>query len=131
MEISMTQLAFSVDQAAVAVRAMLARGPWTRAPVDGVSDSGGNLRAIGPVWHFAQDRDIYGEGDYADVFFKVVSGVVRTCKFLAMAGAKSIPSMSPATCLASKRERSTASAPKPSAIAPSFHTAGWALKCWR
>ncbi len=32
--------------------------------------------------HFAQDRDIYGEGDNAGVYFKVVSGVVRNCKFL-------------------------------------------------
>ena len=32
--------------------------------------------------HYAQDREIYGEGDEADIFFKLVSGVVRTCKFL-------------------------------------------------
>ena len=78
----MTQLAFSADQAASAARDMLARGPWTTAPTDGRSGPAGGLRAIGPVMHFAQDRDIYGEGDDADVFFKVVSGVVRTCKFL-------------------------------------------------
>ena len=29
-----------------------------------------------------QDREIYGEGDEAETFFKIVSGVVRTCKFL-------------------------------------------------
>ena len=34
------------------------------------------------VLHFPQDREIYGEGDAAGAFFKVVSGVVRTCKFL-------------------------------------------------
>lgn len=38
--------------------------------------------ASGPVLHFAQDREIYGEGDEAGTFFKVVSGVVRTCRFL-------------------------------------------------
>ncbi len=31
---------------------------------------------------FTQDREIYGEGAAADVFFQVVEGVVRTCKFL-------------------------------------------------
>ena len=36
----------------------------------------------GGVLHYAQDREIYGEGDEADIFFKLVSGVVRTCKFL-------------------------------------------------
>ena len=38
--------------------------------------------AAAPVLHFAQDREIYGEGDEAGTFFKVVSGVVRTCRFL-------------------------------------------------
>jgi len=40
------------------------------------------LRAVGGVQHFGQDQEIYADGDAADVFFKVVSGVVRTCKFL-------------------------------------------------
>jgi CRP/FNR family transcriptional regulator, nitrogen fixation regulation protein len=77
----MTRLAFSADHAGSAARDMLARGPWANASTDGSFVPGGGLRAIGPVMHFAQDRDIYGEGDDADVFFKVVSGVVRTCKF--------------------------------------------------
>ena len=46
-------------------------GPLTRMPWP---DAG--------LLHFTQDREIYGEGDEADVFFKLVSGVVRTCKFL-------------------------------------------------
>ena len=32
--------------------------------------------------HFAADQEIYAEGDPATTFYKVVSGVVRTCKFL-------------------------------------------------
>jgi CRP/FNR family transcriptional regulator, nitrogen fixation regulation protein len=56
-----------------AVQALSMRTPWTM-------DAG--LSSVGPVLHFTQDREIYGEGDTADSFFKVVSGVVRTCKFL-------------------------------------------------
>jgi CRP/FNR family nitrogen fixation transcriptional regulator len=77
----MTQLALSMDRAATA-REALAGARWTRTWSEGGFDSEGGLRAIGPVLNFLQDRDIYGEGDDADVFFKVVSGVVRTCKFL-------------------------------------------------
>lgn len=40
------------------------------------------LSTTGSVLHFLQDREIYGEGDEAETFFKIVSGVVRTCKFL-------------------------------------------------
>ena len=39
--------------------------------------------ALGPVTHFDQDCEIYGEGDGADYYYKVVSGMVRTCKFFA------------------------------------------------
>jgi len=38
--------------------------------------------AAGAVLSFPQDRLIYAEGETATVFFKVVSGVVRTCKFM-------------------------------------------------
>jgi len=38
--------------------------------------------AAGAVLSFPQDRLIYAEGETANVFFKVVSGVVRTCKFM-------------------------------------------------
>ena len=41
------------------------------------------LPALGPVMHYAQDSEIYGEGEDADCYYKVISGVVRTCKFLA------------------------------------------------
>jgi CRP/FNR family nitrogen fixation transcriptional regulator len=56
-----------------ATQAMAMRTPWTMET---------GLPSIGPVLHFAQDQEIYGEGDEAHALFKVVSGVVRTCKFL-------------------------------------------------
>jgi CRP/FNR family transcriptional regulator, nitrogen fixation regulation protein len=40
------------------------------------------LGLAGSVQNFAQDREIYAEGAPAETFYKVVSGVVRTCKFL-------------------------------------------------
>jgi CRP/FNR family transcriptional regulator, nitrogen fixation regulation protein len=40
------------------------------------------LRAIGSALHFDENRAIYAEGDDAALFFKVASGVVRTCSFL-------------------------------------------------
>ncbi len=40
------------------------------------------LGLAGSVQNFAQDREIYAEGGAAETFYKVVSGVVRTCKFL-------------------------------------------------
>ena len=42
----------------------------------------GNLRATGRERHFLRDRQIYGEGDDADCAFQVVTGVVRTYKYL-------------------------------------------------
>ena len=38
--------------------------------------------AAGAVGKFLHNREIYGEGDDADAFFEVASGVVRICKFL-------------------------------------------------
>ena len=40
------------------------------------------LRAAGTVIQVAQGREIFAEGGDTDVFYKVVSGVVRACKFL-------------------------------------------------
>jgi CRP/FNR family nitrogen fixation transcriptional regulator len=52
-------------------------------PVRSIStDSEGSLSACGAVQHFAQDGEIYAEGEDADRFFKVMSGTVRVCKFL-------------------------------------------------
>jgi CRP/FNR family nitrogen fixation transcriptional regulator len=36
----------------------------------------------GVTMHFAADHQVYAEGDAARYFYKVVSGVVRTCRFL-------------------------------------------------
>ena len=41
-----------------------------------------NHPPVGAVQHFVADREICSEGSNADYFYKVVSGVVRTCKFL-------------------------------------------------
>ena len=56
-----------------------ARGPWPIAPASGWErDPAG----VGTVVSYAQDQEIYGDGDEAELYFKVISGVVRTCKFL-------------------------------------------------
>ncbi|HWC64130.1 MAG TPA: helix-turn-helix domain-containing protein [Rhizomicrobium sp.] len=40
------------------------------------------LRSVGMVVRIAEGREIFAEGDETDVFYKVISGVVRVCKFL-------------------------------------------------
>jgi CRP/FNR family nitrogen fixation transcriptional regulator len=42
----------------------------------------GTQAQVGSVRNWAQDQEIFSEGDSAEYFYKVVSGVVRTCKFL-------------------------------------------------
>lgn len=78
----MTQLAFSMEPIAATPPRRSVHHPWSQAAATSAVDSGLALSAIGPVLHFGQDQAIYGEGDAADVFYKVASGVVRTCKFL-------------------------------------------------
>ncbi len=41
------------------------------------------LEQIGARRSFARDEEIYAEGDTADCWYKVISGTVRICKFLA------------------------------------------------
>jgi CRP/FNR family nitrogen fixation transcriptional regulator len=36
----------------------------------------------GPVLYYAPDQEIYGQGDTADTFIKVMAGVIRTCHCL-------------------------------------------------
>jgi CRP/FNR family nitrogen fixation transcriptional regulator len=56
----------------------------------GVAQSGGAanrqsgelFRAAGTVVQIPEGREIFAEGDEPDVFYKIVSGVVRICKFL-------------------------------------------------
>lgn len=45
-------------------------------------DDGREALRVGAVSHVLAEREIYAEGDPADVFFRIVSGTVRTCKFL-------------------------------------------------
>ena len=40
------------------------------------------LRMAGTVINIAEGREIFAEGDSPDMFYKVISGVVRVCKFL-------------------------------------------------
>jgi len=40
------------------------------------------LPMVGSALNFAENQEIYGEGDEAALFFKVALGVVRTCTFL-------------------------------------------------
>lgn len=55
----------------------------TPAPVSWTTpDMQDGLELSGVVMHFAAERAVYGEGDEARSFYKVVSGVVRTCRFL-------------------------------------------------
>ena len=61
-----------------AIAAIHASGSWMNALDEGRD----TLRAMGGVQHFTADQEIFADGDDAELFFKVVSGVVRTCKFL-------------------------------------------------
>ena len=40
------------------------------------------LRTAGTVVHVSEGREIFAEGEDNDLFYKVISGVVRVCKFL-------------------------------------------------
>ncbi len=51
------------------------QAPWA---LDSLADQGFS----GGMLHYTADQEIYAEGDQANTFFKVVSGVIRTCKFL-------------------------------------------------
>jgi CRP/FNR family nitrogen fixation transcriptional regulator len=68
------QMALSTLPASAAVNA---RTAWMAG-----QDAQEPLRTAGTVIHVAQGREIFAEGDDTDVFYKVVSGVVRACKFL-------------------------------------------------
>lgn len=45
-------------------------------------DNGEPLHTAGTVIHVAEGQEIFAEGDESDTFYKMVSGVVRVCKFL-------------------------------------------------
>jgi CRP/FNR family nitrogen fixation transcriptional regulator len=75
-----TSLAMSRHQVSAVAPAVIARASRRQLDFDAGWDR--TLSATGSVLRFTQDREIYGEGDEAETFFKIVSGVVRTCKFL-------------------------------------------------
>ena len=58
-------------------QALRARTPWMAS-----QDNPEPLRAAGTVINIVEGREIFAEGENADTFYKVVSGVVRACKFL-------------------------------------------------
>jgi CRP/FNR family transcriptional regulator, nitrogen fixation regulation protein len=62
-----------------APKVALPRAPWA-APT--AQEDGDGFGLTGTVMNFAPDREIYAEGDEARSVYKVVSGVVRTCRFL-------------------------------------------------
>jgi CRP/FNR family nitrogen fixation transcriptional regulator len=76
------QSAISASDAGATASTAVTLGSWRLAPPEGRTDWDGALPATSPVSHFARDSEIYGEGDAANILFKVVAGVVRTCKFL-------------------------------------------------
>ncbi len=76
-----TQLAFSAPRAAAAAPVIFGQTPWTKETANQIRGRE-SATAAAPTHHFRQDQQIYGEGDSSGLFFKVVTGVVRTCKFL-------------------------------------------------
>jgi CRP/FNR family nitrogen fixation transcriptional regulator len=74
-------LAVSADRRVPGVRAPIAQMPWATSPSTQERPDDGVLPG-GRVLHFAPDQEIYTEGAEAKSFYKIASGVVRTCKFL-------------------------------------------------
>jgi CRP/FNR family nitrogen fixation transcriptional regulator len=70
----MTAQQISINQSPAA--AVKARTAWM------ASQDNEPLRTAGTVINVAESREIFAEGDETDVFYKVISGVVRVCKFL-------------------------------------------------
>jgi CRP/FNR family nitrogen fixation transcriptional regulator len=71
-----TRLSAAIHEPFPPAAALLMLTPWSPHQADHAG------RLAGALLHFDQDREIYCEGDEAGTFFKVVSGVARTCKFL-------------------------------------------------
>lgn len=64
-------------KASHAAQALQARTAWMAN-----QENAEPLRAAGTVIQVAEGCEIFAEGEEADTFYKVVSGVVRVCKFL-------------------------------------------------
>jgi CRP/FNR family nitrogen fixation transcriptional regulator len=71
----MTAMAISTNHSPA--QAVRVRTAWMAS-----QDSQEPLRAAGTIIHVAEGREIFAEGGDTDTFYKVVSGVVRVCKFL-------------------------------------------------
>lgn len=69
--------ATAINPAPSAAQTLKARTAWM-ATLDGKEP----LHMAGTVVHVTEGREIFAEGDSTDTFYKVVSGVVRVCKFL-------------------------------------------------
>jgi len=59
-----------------------ASGPWSLGPAASKPGWDHSSPIAGSVLNYHQDQEIYGDGDDAQLYFKVLTGVVRTCKFL-------------------------------------------------
>ncbi len=68
---------------AVAAERLRHASPVAYAPLPwNGSQERDDFELSGFAMHFAADHQVYAEGDEARYFYKVVSGVVRTCRFL-------------------------------------------------
>jgi CRP/FNR family nitrogen fixation transcriptional regulator len=72
-------LAAAAKPGQIASRGPLPTRPWA---LRAEAEDRQSLELSGVVMHFAADRPIYAEGDEARCFYKVINGVVRTCRFL-------------------------------------------------
>jgi CRP/FNR family nitrogen fixation transcriptional regulator len=68
------QNAIAIDRSAITAAAVLSHLSNDSASEDELTK--------GTVLHFEPNQEIYAEGDDTKVFYRVVSGVVRTCRFL-------------------------------------------------
>lgn len=73
-------LAVSTPSSHATLRSMPAGRTWPTSQLD--ESEADSFRAPGTVQHFSQDRQIFADGEAADHFYRVVSGVVRACKYL-------------------------------------------------
>ncbi|MDR3533871.1 MAG: helix-turn-helix domain-containing protein [Rhodopila sp.] len=74
-------LAVTAKFGQAASRTALSPMPWGMPALPEEREASG-FELTGAVLHFGPERQIYAEGDEARSFYKVVSGVVRTCRFL-------------------------------------------------
>lgn len=57
-------------------------GVMTRRPHLKTHAPRGGFKPVGPPRMFARNEEIFGEGEFADYYYEVVSGMVRSCKLL-------------------------------------------------